>query len=131
MTPVMSKRELKTQIKRFLKDKNRGISTNLFAELCGIHRTMLLDVFYYQTVPLSEYIQKRVSKGFTAWKNGEVAVMQNRDKSRFITYRKEPKPIFTRQTGLQVVDGQIKIRTGVVNRADYSQATLAEQLGRG
>ena len=77
---VIPKRELLAIIKRFIKDQNRGISVKLFAELCGINKEHLLDVFYYRVHPLTEYIQIRVSKGYKAWEKGEVAIMQNRDK---------------------------------------------------
>jgi len=29
---------------------------------------------------------------YTNWKNGEVSIMQNRDKTKFVQYRKEAKP---------------------------------------
>lgn len=129
--PTLTKRELLRQIKRFIKDQNRGISVKLFAELCGINKDHLLDVFFYRVHPLTEYVQIRVNKGYQAWKNGEVAIMQNRDKTKFVQYRKEPKPRLTRQTGLHMVNGEIKIKVGIGNRADYSGLTLDETIGRG
>mgnify|MGYP006299198475 CR=1 FL=1 len=128
---VLTKRELLTQVKRFLKDKNRGISSSLFADLCGIHLSTLKDVFFYQTVPLTENIQRKVSKGFIAWKNGEVAIMKNKDQTKFVEYRRQPKVRAARTTGLQMVNGEIKIKVGVINRGDYSAPTLDEQLERG
>jgi hypothetical protein len=127
---TLPRRELMRVIHRFLKDKNRGISTKLFSELCGISQSQMQDVFLYRTAPLSEYIQIRVSKGYTAWLNGEVKIMQNRDNTRFVEYRKEPQPRLVRTTGLQLVNGEIKIRVGIRNKADYSHTTLDEQLGK-
>jgi hypothetical protein len=72
-----------------------------------------------------------VSKAYHEWKDGEVAIMQNRDTSKFVQYRKESKPVFKRTTGLQVVNGEIKIKLGISNKYDYSGSTLDEQLGRG
>jgi hypothetical protein len=92
---------------------------------------MLMDVFVYETEPLTEMMQRKVSKGFHTWREGMIAVMANRDRTRFVTYRKEPKPRMVRKTGLQLVDGQIKIKLGVGLKADYSQAPLSEQLERG
>lgn len=129
--PIIIKRELMRQIRRFLKDQNRGISTKLFAELCGIDRSHLLDVFIYRVSPLTEYVQIRVSKGYESWKKGEVAIMQNRDKTKFVAYRREEKPRLARTTGLQVVNGEIKIKVGISNRGDYSGTTLDEALKRG
>ena len=132
MLPVtIPKRELLRVIKRFAKDQNRGISIKLFAELCGVDKDHLLDVFFYRVKPLTEYMQIRVSKGYNSWLKGEVAVMQNRDKTRFVEYRREPKPRLARTTGLHLVNGEIKIKVGVSNRGDYSGQTLDEALERG
>lgn len=128
MQEVIPKRQLMTEIRRFLKDKNRGISTKLFANLCGIDPRHLLDVFLYQTNPLTEYVQLRVSKGYKAWQAGDVAVMQKQDNTRYFAYRRQPKPRTGTTTELQVVNGEIKIRMGMRNLGDYSQPTLDEQL---
>ena len=127
--PIMPKAQLLREIQRFVKDKNRGISRQLFAELCGISFTLFRDVFINETIPMSENTQIRVSRGYAAYKRGEVAVMMNRDQTRFVQFRKEPKPMYERSTGLHVVDGQIKIKVGIRNAADYSGSDLNEQLG--
>ena len=127
--PIMPKAQLLREIQRFVKDKNRGISRQLFAELCGISFTLFRDVFINETIPMSENTQIRVSRGYAAYKRGEVAVMMNRDQTRFVQFRKEPKPMYERSTNLHVVDGQIKIRVGIRNAADYSSSDLNEQLG--
>jgi len=131
MNPTLSKAELKRIMRRFLSDQNRGISIPLFSDLCGVSVSQLRDVFLRETEPLTEYVQRRVCKGYYEWKNGEVAIMQNRDTSKFVQYRKESKPVFKRTTGLQVVNGKIKIKLGISNKYDYSGSTLDEQLGRG
>jgi len=131
MKPILPKSVLRKTIKRFLKDRNRGISIELFAELCGVSSSTLEAVFRDETEPLTEYVQRRVSKGYTEWKNGEVAVMQNRDTSKFVQYRKEAKPVMYKSTGLHLVNGEIKIKVGISNRCDYDNVTLDEQLGRG
>jgi hypothetical protein len=126
-----TKIELLRIIKRFLKDHERGISINLFADLCGISSTSLKDIFLNETEPLSEYMQRRVNKGYREWLAGEVAIMQNRDNTKFVQYRKDAKPVLQKTTGLQVVNGEIKIKVGVSNKYDYSGLTLDEQLERG
>jgi len=128
---VLPKRELLRIIKRFIKDQDRGISVKLFAEICGVNKEHLLDVFFYRTQPLTEYMQIRVNKGYQSWLKGEVAVMQNRDKTRFVEYRREAKPRLVRSTGLQLVNGEIKIKIGVSNKGDYSGLSLDETLKRG
>ena len=128
---VITKRELLRIIKRFIKDQNRGISVKLFAEVCGVNKEHLLDVFFYRNQPLTEYMQVRVSKGYKSWLKGEIAIMQSRNKTRTVEYRREPKPRLAPATGLQLVNGQIRIKVGVINKGDYSGVTLDEALERG
>ena len=130
MQPVIPRQELKRTIKRFLSDKNRGISIPLFAELCGVSVAILRLVFIKEEEPLTEYVQRRVSKGYQSWLRGEVAVMMNRDQTRFVQYRKEPKPRVARSMGLEVQNGQIKLKIGLKNKADYSNLDIDEQLRR-
>ena len=128
---TIPKTELHRIISRFLRDKERGISVELFADLCGISAPHLRDVFLHDTEPLTEYVQRRVSKAYKEWKNGEIAIMQNRDRSKFVQFRKEAKPVLERSAGLQVVGGEIKLKLGVTNKYYYSGLTLDEQLKRG
>lgn len=125
---VIHKKELHRIISNFINDDNRGISINLFCELAGISPNTFLDVFQRNVHPMTEYVQRKVSKAYQAWVNGEVAIMANRDHTRFVQYRKEPKPRLVRGVGLQVVDGQIRMKIGVRNKADYSNRNLDEQL---
>ena len=125
---VITKAELMRLMKRFIDDKNRGISINLFSELAGIDYSLIYDVFNNMSVPLSEYVQRRVSKAYKAWAAGEVAVMENPDRTRFVQYRREPKPRFHRSQRLKVVNGKIQLDIGIKNRADYSQPSLEETL---
>lgn len=115
-------------VKRFLEDKDRGISIKLFAELCGLHEDTLENVFQKEVYPMTEYVQIRVSKGYLAWKNGEIAVMQNRDKTRFFEYRKQNKPRLVRGFGVQFVNGEAKLNIGPKNLADYGGFDIDEQL---
>ena len=57
--------------------------------------------------------------------------MQNRDRTKFVQYRKDAKPVVERKNQLEVVNGQIKLKIGLVNKHDYSRQTLDEQLERG
>lgn len=128
MAKIMLKKELFRQIKRFLQDPNRGISVKLFGEVCGLHQDTLENVFLKEIYPMTEYVQIRVSKGYNAWRNGEIAVMQNRDNSRFVEYRKEAKPRLSRGLGVQFVNGEVKLKIGLKNRYDYSELDIDEQL---
>lgn len=124
----LSKFELKRQIKRFHADKDRGISINLFCELAGMSMAHFLDVFVRDKEPLTEVVQIRVSKAYQQWKSGNVRVMQNKDRTRYVEYRKESKPPMMASMGLQVTSGGIKLKVGMVNRHDYSEITLDEAL---
>jgi len=129
MTPVIPKRELLVLIRRFVQDENRGISQDLFCELAGISKKMLFEVFVHGNWPMSETMQRRVSRAYQAWRAGEVAVMQNRDRTRFVQYRKTPKPRMARTRKI-VFDGNgPRLVLGIRNRADYSDPDIDEQLG--
>ena len=125
---IHSRTDLRRIIKRFLKDKNRGISIPLFAELAGLSTSHIRDVFINESEPLTEYVQRRVSKAYQEWINGEVAIMQNRDTSLFVQYRKEAKPILHKSSKLTLINGEIKINMGIKPKYDYSDLTLDEQL---
>jgi AraC-like DNA-binding protein len=92
MQNVIPRKELHRIIKQFLKDYDRGISIQLFADLCGLNISTLQEVFIEDKLPLSEYVQRRVSKGYQSWLKGEVRVMMNQDRTRFVDYRREAKP---------------------------------------
>jgi len=127
VTPL-SKTELKRQIKKFLHDKDRGISVALFAELSGVSKTMLLDVFYYEKEPLSEMVQRRVNKAYMQWKAGAVKIMKRQDNTRYVDYRRVAEPAIMHCMGLKVTSEGIKLRVGMVNRHDYSEIDLNEAL---
>jgi hypothetical protein len=124
---VLPKKELMRIIKRFLADERRGISQKLFAEIAGISETTLKDVFMYEKIPMSETTQRRVSKAYEHWRKGDVAIMELRDRTRVVEYRKESKPRLAKGYGLQVQGGEIKLKLGIRNKAEYDE-TLDEQL---
>ena len=128
---VIPKKELHHIMKQFLNDHERGISIALFAELCGLSDKTLQTIFMYNEAPMTEYVQRRVSKAYTSWLKGEVAVMMNQDRTKFVDYRKVPRPRFGRKYGLKVENGKIKMDIGIRNKADYSFYTLDKQLERG
>jgi hypothetical protein len=71
---VIPKKELIRMIKAFMADKNRGIPLELFAELCGVDKTTLYNVFDHEKYPLTEHIPKlRMVRGYgLTVKNGEI-----------------------------------------------------------
>ena len=121
---ILTKAELKRQIKKFLKDPERGISHRLFAQLCGINMDHMRSVFLYETEPLTEMIQIRVNRGYNHWRNGMVRTMKRRDNTTYVDYRKESQPLLVPSMGLQMQNGKIGLRIGLVNRRDYSDRDL-------
>jgi len=125
-----SKRELMTLMKRFLADKKRGISIEMFAKLAGYEKGYLREVFLDGKWPLTETLQVRVSKALQSWQKGEVAVMEKYDGTRHIHYRKEPKPRYVKTCRLNLTTEGFKLSVGVRNKADYSRPGLDEQMGK-
>ena len=124
----LSKKELKTQIRRFYDDKDRGISIQKFCDLAGISHRMFHSVFVYEEEPLSEHIQIRVNKAYAHWKEGSVRVMRDHTHKQWVEYRRTPEPPIVKQLKLQVTPQGIKVKTGLVNRHDYSEPSFDEQL---
>jgi glutamate synthase domain-containing protein 2 len=128
MQPVIGRQELYRIMDNFLKDENRGISIQLFAELCGLSKKTILVVFVHKEERMTEKTQRRVSMAYTNWKNGEVSIMQNRDKTKFVQYRKEAKPKMAKSMAIEFVNGSVRIKTGIRNKSDYSNYNIDEQL---
>jgi len=55
-------------------------------------------------------------------------VYMNRDKSKFVQYRKEAIPPMRKGNRIELVNGKIQLKIGIINRNDYSNQTLDEQL---
>ena len=128
---IYPKGELYRMMDRFHKDPKRVISWHFLAEMTGLSEGHLKDVFVNKKHPLTEMIQIRVSYAMRRIEAGEVQIMQNHDRTRFIQYNKENKPKIVRSNGLRVQNGQIRLKLGLRNANDYSDETFNEQLKRG
>jgi len=125
---ALSKSELLKQMKRFVADKDRGISIPLFCDLAGMSTAHFRDVFVDEKHPLTETVQRRVNKAYIHWKLGMVRVMKRNDNTRYVDYRREAKPAIMPTMGLKLTSDGIKLRVGMVNRHDYSETDLNEAL---
>lgn len=123
-----TKKDLMQRMSRFIKDEKRGISIRLFADLCGVTDRYIWMVFKENTMPLSEVLQKRVSKALQSLERGEVAVMERIDLTRKVEYRKKPKPRYIKSCKLVLGPNGICLKVGVRNKSDYSQPRLDEVL---
>ena len=124
MDEVITRAELMRIIPKFLSDENRGISIDLFAELAGVDKKSIRNVFVTRETRMTEYIQRRISKAYKAVLRGEIAVMQNRDQTRYVSWRRDPKPRMKRETRITFENGAPRLKIGIVNRLDYSQPDI-------
>lgn len=125
---MLSKRELKRQVGALLADAGRGISKNMFAQLCGVDEMLLEHVFVQGDWPMSETVQRRVGRAYDHWKSGMVRVMRRRDQTRYVDYRKQALPPIHPGASLRVTPAGITLRVGPVNRHDYSEPSLFEAM---
>jgi hypothetical protein len=125
---MLTKAQLLEELPKFLADKNRGISVEMFAELCGLHKSHIYDVFVHKTEPLTEYVQRRVNKAYAQVIGGEIRIMQ-RGLRRFMEYREEPKPSMVRRSLIAWDGAGFKLDIGVRPRAeDYRRQNLQTQM---
>jgi hypothetical protein len=78
---------------------------------------------------MSEVTQIRVDRALKKMEAGEVTVMRNKDRSRFVKYNKDPDPRPQRTYTVNFQGGNFTVKTGLKARYDYSKPTLKEQLG--
>lgn len=127
---ALSKEELKRQMRRFLLDKDRGISIKTFAKACGLSKDILEMVFLTSERPLTEHVQRRVNIAYNNWKSGYLRTMRRRDRTTFADYRKQPEVPLLPSNKIVFKNGQFSLVTGLKNRHDYSEPTLDEQLNK-
>ena len=123
-----TKRELMSIVRRFIRNKERGISIKLFAQAAGVNHLHFLDVFWYRTEPLTEKMQIRVNKALRDLRAGRVKVMRRPDRTHYVDYRREDAPVMRPKIGLVKTADGIKIRIGMKNRSDYSDIDLDEAM---
>ena len=126
MNTVFPKEELKRLVGKLLRDKERGISIQKFADLSGISKDLLQDVFIYEITPMSETTQRRVSAAYQAWVDGRVKIMRRKDQTQYVDYRKIPEPAIFPHMGIVNSPDGFKLSIGPRNRHDYSYPTLDE-----
>jgi hypothetical protein len=132
MDKALLKSDLRRRMKRFFEDERRGISIDLFADLCGVHPRNLRKIFIEETETLTENVQIRVSRALMAHQRGQLRVMEDPiSKKRHSEYRPrgEEKPRMVKAITFKIAGGAIKLSPGVVNRQDYSRPDLDELLG--
>jgi hypothetical protein len=130
MMTILPKAEIYRRMERFWKDPNRSLSIHFFAELCGLSESLIRQVFQTKELPMSEHTQICVSRALERMTRGDVAMYYNRDKSRKLVYRQEPKPRLARSLSLNVEGGKIGLKASIRNKSDYSDQTFSEQMDK-
>lgn len=128
MKTVLTKRDLYNRMDRLLADPHRPISIKLLSDLAGLSDFTIKMVFQSKKIPMSETTQIRMSKALLRLQNGEIEIIENRDRTREVRYVKNPRLRIKRSYGLTVVDGEIKLKIGLKNRTDYSEPTFEELM---
>lgn len=123
----MTRKEIREAVDRFRADDKRVMSEALLAEAAGISLSTYRLVFY-EGKEMSEMVQIRMERALKALANGELRVMRNRNKSKYVEYRKEAKPDLRRGLQLSLQNGKLSLKAGLRNLNDYSQPSLKEQL---
>lgn len=127
---ALSKRQMMEVIPAFLRDKRRGISVALFAELCGLNPLHLRDVFLNGKYPLTELVQTRVNRAYEQWIRGDVAIMMKSGK-KYLEFRKQPKPQMVKRRLITYDGSGFKLDLGIRPKSqDYQRPNLDQQLRR-
>lgn len=114
----------------FLRDKRRGISVALFAELCGLNPLHLRDVFLNGKYPLTELVQTRVNRAYEQWVRGDVAIMMKSGK-KYLEFRKQPKPQMVKRRLITYDGSGFTLDLGIRPKSqDYQRPNLDQQLRR-
>lgn len=125
---VLTKAEIYRRMARYMNDKHRIMSPAFFAELAGCSEDYLYKVFLYKTLALSETMQIRISAALKKMQNGDVRVMQNRDRTREVHYIRNPRPVMQKGYALDIANGNFSLRVKPINKGDYSEGSLMEKM---
>ena len=123
----MTRNEMYEAVRRFRADRDKPISNRLLCEAAGISIDTFKNIFDLG-LPMSEMAQRRLGRALTAWANGDLRVMRNRNASKYIEYRREAKPDMQRGVNLTLKGGRIVLKVGPRNMNDYTQPSLKERL---
>jgi len=115
----LSKQELKKELKRFLMDKDRGISIKNFCELAGISERLFLYVIKEERYPMSEDTQRGLNRAYKHWKQGRIRVMKKHTNETYPDYMKEAVQPLIPTSKLVLTNEGFKVQNKPINRHDY------------
>ena len=128
MNEVLSKAEIYRRMERYLEEEDRIMSVKFLAELAGLSERLIFGIFVGGTHTMSEESQVRMSRALQRLERGDVTVMRNRNRTKYLQYNQQPKPRVVRGYGLKLDGGKITLNIGLKNRADFSKRTFKEQM---
>ena len=128
MNEVLSKAEIYRRMERYLEEEDRIMSVKFLAELAGLSERLIFGIFVGGTHTMSEESQVRMSRALQRLERGDVTVMRNRNRTKYLQYNTTPKPRVVRGYGLKLDGGKITLNIGLKNKADFSNRTFKEQM---
>jgi AraC-like DNA-binding protein len=130
MIDVLNKAEIYRRMERYLEEEDRIVSVKFLAELAGLSERLIFGIFVGGTHTMSEETQVRMSRALERLERGDVTVMRNRNRTKYLQYNNTPKPRIVRGYGLQLDGGKISLKIGLKNKANFSNLTFKEQMER-
>jgi AraC-like DNA-binding protein len=130
MIDVLNKAEIYRRMERYLEEEDRIVSVKFLAELAGLSERLIFGIFVGGTHTMSEETQVRMSRALERLERGDVTVMRNRNRTKYLQYNNTPKPRIVRGYGLQLDGGKISLKIGLKNKANFSNPTFKEQMER-
>jgi hypothetical protein len=118
---ILTKQQIIDRISAMYLNKARGFTIYHFVEFVGIDYAHFRRV-YKQELPMTETIQRKISRALTALENGEAGPRMDIAGRKSIGYhrKEEQRPAMARSIGLQNVGGEIKMRIGIVNKYSFN-----------
>ena len=117
---LLSKQQLKAELKLFLADKDRGISIKNFCEIAGISERLFQYIIKEEKMPMTEQTQRGLNKAYEHWKQGRIRVMKKHTNETYPDYRKEPKPPMIPMSKLVMTSEGFKVQNKPINRHNYA-----------
>jgi len=121
----LTKQQIIDRISAMYLNRNRGFTMYQFTDFAEIDYAHFRRV-YKQELPMTESIQRKLSRALTALENGEAGPRRDIAGRKSVGYhrKEEQRPAMARSMGLQSVGGEIKIRIGIVNKYSFNHKKI-------
>lgn len=121
----LTKEQIIERISAMYLNTKRGFTIYHFVEFADLDYAHFRRV-YKQEVPMTESVQRKLSRALTALENGEAGPRRDIAGRKSLGYhrKEEQRPTMTRSMGLQNVGGEIKMRVGIVNKYSFNNKKI-------